>query len=1005
MEMPAPTGPQAKVASPLGSYRWRRGGDKSTGASRWGRLQGWGRALSNPETSEPPASRPPQWSLFRRAVSASAKESGGGWNWKLPKYLRPGNQQQAPEHVPGSEQEVAPEPDASDPLPVTQRIPEAPTADVPVWDISGFTLLDGKLLLLGREEEVKATGRILPRAGSVGSEGSVQLTSGGSKEPEQSLRRGELEATSTNQGHNVRGLLWKRLKEKKKGKAGSTGTGCPSARGSQESLVNEGPIKELDLSSEQNVQVWPLHPSLLGEPYCFQVTWPSGSRCFSCGSAAERDRWIEDLRQSLQPQQESQEREETWLSVWVHEAKALPQGSSPGLRVELWLDGALLARTAARPGPHFWAERFHFEALPPARHLSLRLRQADRDLGNVSLALTELGPMGGGLERWFPLEGGPSGAALRARVRARCLRILPTERYKELAEFLTFHYPELCHALEPQLSAQAKEELAATMVRVLHGTGKAQALVTDLGLEELAHCGGREALLFRENTLATKAIDEYMKLVGQSYLHETLGGAVGRLCASEDGCEVDPSKCPGPALAQHQATLRQSCEDVFLSITRSSDWFPAELSAVFSSWWTACQERGAEPLGERLVCASLFLRFLCPAIMSPSLFGLAHEYPGPGLARTLTLIAKVIQNLANRALFGEKESYMSFMNDFLEQHNSAMQRFLVQVACGDGDRVPRGYQGSGDLARGLAILHVQLRTIFSDLDQPTQESLEPLPTILQAIEEGRPVPVSVSMRPHATNIRAQVHASFSEKPGFLAPRDLSKHTPLISKSQSLRSIQGQGQCEEQPAKRLRRRIQRTQSVPASRTASPHTSGPLSRTKPKDSLQRSSPPQGRSRLGVSASLPRKSSVPWQRFLEKPHEVDHSICTHRLPGKGQLAELRQEIVSLCDQQRVLAGQLEALASETQALGEQQKKLFGQLEQIQGQFRTRAQKPDPGHSPGLQSRSSENTRLESLEHRLADLERSHAQLVHWMQDQQKTPRMQIQPPKIPCANGDAT
>lgn len=47
--------------------------------------------------------------------------------------------------------------------------------------------------------------------------------------------------------------------------------------------------------------------------------------------------------------------------------------------------------------------------------------------------------------------------------------------------------------------------------------------MTDLGTAELARCGGREALLFRENTLATKAIDEYMKLVAQDYLQETLG--------------------------------------------------------------------------------------------------------------------------------------------------------------------------------------------------------------------------------------------------------------------------------------------------------------------------------------------------------------------------------------------------------------------------------------------------------------------------------------------------
>lgn len=68
-----------------------------------------------------------------------------------------------------------------------------------------------------------------------------------------------------------------------------------------------------------------------------------------------------------------------------------------------------------------------------------------------------------GLERWFAARA-PAGAALRARIRARRLRVLPSERYKELAEFLTFHYAR--PALELALSAQAKEELAAAMVRV-----------------------------------------------------------------------------------------------------------------------------------------------------------------------------------------------------------------------------------------------------------------------------------------------------------------------------------------------------------------------------------------------------------------------------------------------------------------------------------------------------------------------------------------------------------
>ncbi|XP_006923455.1 RAS protein activator like-3 [Pteropus alecto] len=1000
---------QPAATSPLTSYRWHTGssGERGAGGFHWGRFAGWGRALSHQEPMV--SSQPARRSLFRRVLSAPPKESRTS-RLRISKTLW-GRHKSPP-------LEPEPEPEASEPEPEsetpTPQIPEAPTPDVPVWNIGAFTLLDGRLVLLGGEEE----GPRRSRAGSASSEGSIQAVVRNLRDPDRIPGKTEPEAAGPTQVHNVRGLL-KRLKEKKKARSelGSNASrdGPSSTLGSRESLAT---LSELDLGSERDVRVWPLHPSLLGEPHCFQVTWAGGSRCFSCQSAAERDRWIEDLRRHFQPSQDNVEREETWLSVWVHEAKGLPRAAAgtPGVRAELWLDGALLARTAPRTGPGqlFWAERFHFEALPPARRVSLRLRGAGPGgavLGRATLALEELGASGApaaGLERWFPLLGAPAGAALRARIQARRLRVLPSERYKELAEFLTFHYARLCGALEPALSALTKEELAAAMVRVLRATGRAQALVTDLGTAELARSGGREALLFRENTLATKAIDEYMKLVAQDYLQETLGQVVRRLCASTEDCEVDPSKCPASELPQHQARLQNSCEEVFQNIIHSYNWFPEELGTVFSGWREACKARGSEALGPRLVCASLFLRLLCPAILAPSLFGLAPEHPAPGPARALTLIAKVIQNLANRAPFGEKEAYMDFMNSFLEDHGPAMQHFLDQVAVVDVDAAPSSYQGSSDLALQLAVLHAQLCTIFAELDQATRDSLEPLPTILKAIEEGRPVPVSVPMR--LPPPPAQVHSSFlaGEKPGFLPPRDLPKHTPLISKSQSLRSVQGAGSwawqrpAEERPP-RLPRAVQRTQSVPPSRPARRRPSaGPGPR--PKGSQRTGPAPRGRHWTGASASLPRKPSVPWQRQLDQPRDRDQALGTHRPMGK--LAELQCEVAALREEQKVLSGLVESLGTHIRALTEQQQQLRGQLEDLDSRLRGRTLHLDPERD----SPSSEAHRLESLERRLAKIESSQAQLGDAIQSLQLLPRTsgsrsQPLPLKASSVNGDTT
>lgn len=143
---------------------------------------------------------------------------------------------------------------------------------------------------------------------------------------------------------------------------------------------------------------------------------------------------------------------------------------------------------------------------------------------------------------------------------------------------------------------------------------------------------------------------------------------------------------------------------------------------------------------DNLISASIFLRFLCPAILSPSLFNITNELPSARATRNLTLVAKTLQTLANFTRFQGKENFMEFLNDFLEQQAPKMKEFLHQISTRSEQPAPDtilDWSGYIDQGKQLSILYTLLVDSIQKLPPNKQQELGSLHSILEEITKAK----------------------------------------------------------------------------------------------------------------------------------------------------------------------------------------------------------------------------------------------------------------------------
>ncbi|MGH0119845.1 UNVERIFIED_CONTAM: hypothetical protein FKN15_043278 [Acipenser sinensis] len=172
-------------------------------------------------------------------------------------------------------------------------------------------------------------------------------------------------------------------------------------------------------------------------------------------------------------------------------------------------------------------------------------------------------------------------------------------------------------------------EAVLPVVRLLLHYSKLVPFVTAVAELELEQT--QEAnTIFRGNSLATRCLDDMMKIVGKRYLIVTLKPVLDEICESNKPCEIDPIKLKeGDNVEVNKENLHQYVQKVFNSIVHSSMSCPTLMCDVFNALRQMATKRFPDDphVKYSAVSSFVFLRFYAVAVLSPHSFHLRSHHP------------------------------------------------------------------------------------------------------------------------------------------------------------------------------------------------------------------------------------------------------------------------------------------------------------------------------------------------------------------------------------------
>ncbi|CAG2246074.1 RASA1 [Mytilus edulis] len=512
-------------------------------------------------------------------------------------------------------------------------------------------------------------------------------------------------------------------------------------------LENEKRSRPKGLIDLNFSSLYPVHDSFFGRPNCFQLITNANPYnhfqlyylCAENGDDAQR--WLKVLKpycvntQPIKSQAMARRLKELrTLTVEIGDAPQLPTKTLPHPYCIVNLNSTIkVCRTAVKEElKSYWEEKFVLEDIPSdVDGFSINVynqnrRSKDTEIAQIVIKYQDF-EAGETLDKWYPLhpsnsiiKGGDVGS-IRIRARYQHEIIMPEDKYSTLKELIL--NGDLINLLELfNMCSSERIPLAKALLQIFRHEKQEKVILKTMNDFEI----NREeevSTLFRATSLATTLMDQYMKMTASQFVSDAVKEYILKIIDSKLSCELNPAMLePNENIVTNRDNFQKNLTEMTESIFNSKDSCPPVLRYICGCLQktVAVKWPSDDSVKTRVVSGFVFLRLLCPAILNPKSFNLITETPTETASRTLKLIAKALQNLANLVEFGAKESFMEINKDQI--CDSQTTESVVD-----------------DLARDLATVHQICATHLNDLKKlsETMPSLKQLVAVTEILTDHK----------------------------------------------------------------------------------------------------------------------------------------------------------------------------------------------------------------------------------------------------------------------------